>query len=249
MADLSTSDPPAEDSVFLATKSIAEATSTKETDPTGTSDDAGIVPSVNDSGGLPTVEASSDGGVIVPSSGPGSVVPAEETSSNRKSVVETLTASNIIEPEVVSGATSSSTELVSMSLKRKRESDDEEGELRHKSKKETTTDIESTALNKEISRDQSTSDSTSKTPATAIIPGNESSEKLSYKRERDSEAETSGTQPAKKMKVNEKDDSVQSQDTVPAVLKEKSEVSSDEGDQSTLTRLNSTVLSEVSTCT
>ena len=100
-----------------------------------------------------------------------------------------------------------------------------------------------------MSRDQSTSDSTSKTPATAIIPGTESSEKLSYKRERDSGAETSGTQPAKKMKVNEKDDSVQSQDMVPAVLKEKSEVSSDEGDQSTLTRLNSTVLSEVSTCT
>ena len=248
MADLSTSDPPAEDSVFLATKSIAEATSTKETDPTGTSDDVGIVPSVNDSGGLPTVGASSDGGVI-PSSSPGSVVPAEDTSSDVKSVVETLTASNIIEPEVVSGATSSSTELVSMSLKRKRESDDKEGELRHKSKKETTTDIESTALNKEMSRDQSTSDSTSKTSATAIIPGNESSEKLSYKRERDSEAETSGTQPAKKMKVNEKDASVQSQDTVPAVLKEKSEVSSDEGDQSTLTRLNSTVLSEVSTCT
>ena len=244
MADLSTSDPPAEDSVFLATKSVAEATSTKETDPTGTSNDAGIVPSVNDSGGLPTVEASDDGGVI-PSSGTGSVVPAEETSSDGKSVVETLTASNIVEPEVVSGATSSSTELVSMSLKRKRESDDKEGELRHKSKKE----IESTALNKEMSRDQSTSDSTSKTPATAIIPGNESSEKLSYKRERDSEAETSGTQPAKKMKVNEKDDSVQSQDMVPAVLKEKSEVSSDEGDQSTLTRLNSTVLSEVSTCT
>lgn len=248
MADLSTSDPPAEDNVFLATKSVAEATSTKETDPTGTSNDAGIVPSVNDSGGLPTVEASSDGGVI-PSSGPGAVVPAEDTSSNGKSVVETLTASNITEPEVVSGATSSSTELVSMSLKRKRESDDEEGELRHKSKKETTTDIESTALNKEMSRDQSTSDSTSKTPATAIIPGNESSEKLSYKRERDSEAETSGTQPAKKMKVNEKDASVQSQDMVPAVLKEKSEVSSDEGDQSTLTRLNSTVLSEVSTYT
>lgn len=244
MADLSTSDPPAEDNVFLATKSVAEATSTKETDPTGTINDAGITPSVNDSGGLPTVEASSDGGVI-PSSGPGAVVPAEETSSDGKSVVETLTASNIVEPEVVSGATSSSTELVSMSLKRKRESDDEEGELRHKSKKE----IESTALNKEMSRDQSTSDSTSKTPATAIIPGTESSEKLSYKRERDSGAETSGTQPAKKMKVNEKDDSVQSQDMVPAVLKEKSEVSSDEGDQSTLTRLNSTVLSEVSTCT
>lgn len=248
MADLSTSDPPAEDSVFLATKSVAEVTSTKETDPTGTSNDAVIVPSVNDSGGLPTVEASSNEGVI-PSSGPGAVVPAEETSSDGKFVVETLTASNITEPEVVSGATSSSTELVSMSLKRKRESDDEEGELRHESKKETTTDIESTALNKEMSRDQSTSDSTSKTSATAIIPGNESSEKLSYKRERDSEAETSGTQPAKKMKVNEKDASVQSQDTVPAVLKEKSEVSSDEGDQSTLTRLNSTVLSEVSTCT
>lgn len=247
MADLSTSDPPAEDSVFLATKSVAEVTSTKETDPTGTSNDAVIVPSVNDSGGLPTVEASSNEGVI-PSSGPGAVVPAEETSSDGKFVVETLTASNITEPEVVSGATSSSTELVSMSLKRKRESDDEEGELRHESKKETTTDIESTALNKEMSRDQSTSDSTSKTSATAIIPGNESSEKLSYKRERDSEAETSGTQPAKKMKVNEKDASVQSQDTVPAVLKEKSEVSSDEGDQSTLTRLNSTVLSEVSTC-